>query len=224
MKKLLFLISLCLLSQNFTIASESFGESTQPGVPVPVNTPVPSSAITEEIFKKPPVVSSSSTPAQKQQTSTTILTKTLQKEVPPIATAATVNIAAAPVPAISAASAIKNVTPPVQKIQKPVITGVVLQDVYIGDNINDATTKKVLVYLGLLSNDVLGQVRQINIADKEHIELYTVKGTRIILGNLDNAEKIAGKTQEIFNDMNSTSIPVEYIDLSYSRPVLKIKQ
>ena len=118
MKKLLFLISLCLLSQNFTIASESFGESTQPGVPVPVNTPVPSSAITEEISKKPPVVSSSSTPAQKQQTSTTILTKTLQKEVPPIATAATVNIAAAPVPAISAASAIKNVTPPVQKIQK----------------------------------------------------------------------------------------------------------
>lgn len=112
----------------------------------------------------------------------------------------------------------------VKKIQKPVITGVVLQDVYIGDNINDATTKKVLVYLGLLSNDVLGQVRQINIADKEHIELYTVKGTRIILGNLDNAEKIAGKTQEIFNDMNSTSIPVEYIDLSYSRPVLKIKQ
>lgn len=120
MKKLLFLISLCLLSQNFTIASESFGESTQPGVPVPVNTPVPSSAITEEISKKPPVVSSSSTPAQKQQTSTTILTKTLQKEVPPIATEATVNIAAAPVPAISAASAIKNVTPPVQKIQKPV--------------------------------------------------------------------------------------------------------
>lgn len=119
MKKLLFLISLCLLSQNFTIASESFGESTQPGAPVPVNTPVPSSAITEEISKKPPVVSSSSTPAQKQQTSTTILTKTLQKEVPPIATAATVNIAAAPVPAISAASAIKNVTPPVQKIQKP---------------------------------------------------------------------------------------------------------
>ena len=120
MKKLLFLISLCLLSQNFTIASESFGESTQPGVPVPVNTPVPSSAITEEISKKPPVVSSSSTPAQKQQTSTTILTKTLQKEVPPIATAATVNIAAAPVPAISAASAIKNVAPPVQKIRKPV--------------------------------------------------------------------------------------------------------
>lgn len=110
-----------------------------------------------------------------------------------------------------------------KKIQKPVITGMVLQDVYIGDSINDDTVKKILVYLGLLNNEVLSQIRQVNIADKEHIELYTVKGTKIILGNLEDVEKIAEKTQEIFKDMSTTTIPVEYIDLSYSRPVLKIK-
>lgn len=109
-----------------------------------------------------------------------------------------------------------------KKIQKPVITGMVLQDVYIGDSINDDTVKKILVYLGLLNNEVLSQIRQVNIA--EHIELYTVKGTKIILGNLEDVEKIAEKTQEIFKDMSTTTIPVEYIDLSYSRPVLKIKQ
>lgn len=80
------------------------------------------------------------------------------------------------------------------------------------------------MYLGLLNNEVLSQIRQVNIADKEHIELYTVKGTKIILGNLEDVEKIAEKTQEIFKDMSTTTIPVEYIDLSYSRPVLKIKQ
>lgn len=112
----------------------------------------------------------------------------------------------------------------VKKIQKPVITGIILQDVYIGDNINNDAVKRILVYLGLLSNDILGQVRQINIVNKEHIELYTVKGTRIILGDLEDARKLADRTQEIFNDMNTTAIPVEYIDLSYSRPVLKIKQ
>ena len=111
-----------------------------------------------------------------------------------------------------------------KKIQKPVITGMVLQDVYIGDSVNDDTVKKILVYLGLLNNEVLSQIRQVNIADKEHIELYTVKGTKIILGNLEDVEKIAEKTQEIFKDMSTTTIPVEYIDLSYSRPVLKIKQ
>lgn len=111
-----------------------------------------------------------------------------------------------------------------KKIQKPVITGMILQDVYIGDSINDDTVKKILVYLGLLNNEVLSQIRQVNIADKEHIELYTVKGTKIILGNLEDVEKIAEKTQEIFKDMSTTTIPVEYIDLSYSRPVLKIKQ
>lgn len=112
----------------------------------------------------------------------------------------------------------------VKKIQKPVITGIVLQDVYIGDGVNDDTVKKILVYLGLLDNDVLGQIRQVNMADREHIELYTVKGTKIILGNLEDIEKKAEKTQEIFKDMSTMTIPVEYIDLSYSRPVLKIKQ
>lgn len=111
-----------------------------------------------------------------------------------------------------------------KKIQKPVITGIVLQDVYIGDSVSDDIVKKILVYLGLLNNEVLSQIRQVNIADKEHIELYTVKGTKIILGNLEDVEKIAEKTQEIFKDMSTTTIPVEYIDLSYSRPVLKIKQ
>ncbi|MBM6832348.1 FtsQ-type POTRA domain-containing protein [Megamonas hypermegale] len=111
-----------------------------------------------------------------------------------------------------------------KKIQKPVITGIVLQDVYIGDSVSDDIVKKILVYLGLLNDEVLNQIRQVNIVNKDHIELYTVKGTKIILGNLNNVEKIAEKTQEIFKDMSTTTIPVEYIDLSYSRPVLKIKQ
>lgn len=111
-----------------------------------------------------------------------------------------------------------------KKIQKPVITGIVLQDVYIGDSVNDDIVKKILVYLGLLNDEVLNQIRQVNIVNKDHVELYTVKGTKIILGNLNDVEKIAEKTQEIFKDMSTTTIPVEYIDLSYSRPVLKIKQ
>ena len=111
-----------------------------------------------------------------------------------------------------------------KKIQKPVITGIVLQDVYIGDSVSDDIVKKILVYLGLLNDEVLNQIRQVNIVNKDHVELYTVKGTKIILGNLEDVEKIAEKTQEIFKDMSTTTIPVEYIDLSYSRPVLKIKQ
>ena len=48
MKKLLFLISLCLLSQNFTIASESTGNTVPASVPVPmqpVKEPIPSFSV-----------------------------------------------------------------------------------------------------------------------------------------------------------------------------------
>ena len=35
---------------------------------------------------------------------------------------------------------------------------------------------------------------------------------------------LATKTNDFFEDMKTAFIPIEYIDFSYSRPVLKIKQ
>ena len=37
-------------------------------------------------------------------------------------------------------------------------------------------------------------------------------------------EELKNKTNEFFYDVKTTTIPVEYIDFSYARPVLKIKQ
>lgn len=111
-----------------------------------------------------------------------------------------------------------------KKIQKPIIVGVILQDVYTGDKINNDTVNKVLKYLGYLNSDLLSQIIQINIINPDSIEAYTVKGTKIILGKIDAPEVLATKTNDFFEDMKTASIPIEYIDFSYSRPVLKIKQ
>lgn len=111
-----------------------------------------------------------------------------------------------------------------KKIQKPVIVGTSLDDVYTGDKVENEVVNKVLSYLGYLKPEVLQQIIQINIADANTIEAYTLKGTKIILGNIEDPKDLANKTNEFFYDVKTTTIPVEYIDFSYARPVLKIKQ
>lgn len=111
-----------------------------------------------------------------------------------------------------------------KKVQKPVIVGVALQDVFTGDKVENEAVNKVLNYLGYLNAEVEQQIIQIDITNQDNIEAYTMKGTKIILGNVDNPEELAMQTNNFFGDVQSASIPIEYIDFSYSRPVLKIKQ
>ncbi len=111
-----------------------------------------------------------------------------------------------------------------KKIQRPLISGIILQDVYTGDTINNETVNKVLHYLGYLNPESLQQIVQINILDPNRVEVYTVKGTKIFLGNIENPEELADKTNNFFNDIKAATIPIDYIDFGYSRPVLRVKQ
>lgn len=111
-----------------------------------------------------------------------------------------------------------------KKIQKPVIVGMTLNDVYTGDQIHDDVINKVLTFLGALQPDVLQQIIQIDVTRPESIKAYSMKGTKIILGDINEPEALASKTNDFFNDVKTAAIPIEYIDFSYSRPVLKIKQ
>ena len=74
MKKLLFLISLCLLSQNFTIASESTGNTVPASVPVPmqpVKEPLPSFSV--PIIQAPKILDNAE-PVVEKEIKKTVLT------------------------------------------------------------------------------------------------------------------------------------------------------
>lgn len=111
----------------------------------------------------------------------------------------------------------------IKKINKPIISGEILQNVYTGDNVNDELVKRVLEYLGLLDQDSMKQVMQINISNKDNVVVYTAIGTKLILGNMENPNDLAMKTINFFGDLKTTAIPIDYIDFSYSRPVFKVK-
>ena len=110
------------------------------------------------------------------------------------------------------------------KIKKPMISGMVLQDVYTGDAVSDDAVKKILSYMSMLSPDAVSQIAYVDMSDKNKVQLYTNGGTWILLGAVDEPEQLAAKTNEFMDDIRAASIPVDYIDFSYSRPVLRVKQ
>lgn len=111
----------------------------------------------------------------------------------------------------------------VKKINKPIISGNVLQNVYTGDTVNNQTVKRVLEYLGLLDQETTKQVIQIDISNESNVVVYTAIGTKLLLGSVENPNDLAMKTLNFFSDLKATSIPIDYIDFSYSRPVFRVK-
>lgn len=110
-----------------------------------------------------------------------------------------------------------------KKIDLPVITGIILEDVYTGETVDNETIAKVLAYLGFIKEEFLKQIIQIDVKEPNNIVVYTVKGVKIKVGSLANPQDLADKTNAFLADVKVEGIPIEYVDFSYKRPVLKIK-
>ena len=105
----------------------------------------------------------------------------------------------------------------------PLITGVSVHDLYIGDDVKDAAVTKVLELLQKISPAALNQLSEINAANPGAIVAYTAKAVQIRLGNLERLEDKARLTEDFLQDQQTSPYTVEYVDFSYEVPVIRLK-
>lgn len=110
-----------------------------------------------------------------------------------------------------------------QKMPIPLITGITLHDLYIGDDNTNETVAQVLCFLQKLDAEALNQISEINIADPEAVKAYTTDAVQIRLGNMDRMEEKAMLTQEFLHALPNSRHPIEYVDFSYTAPVIRLK-
>lgn len=110
-----------------------------------------------------------------------------------------------------------------QTMKFPMLTGVTIADVYIGDRISDENVLKAAGFLESLDNADLEQISEINLAVPQNIMAYTTGGVRIKLGDLSLYEEKAKKTMVFLEDLKTIKKPIEYVDFEYTPPVLKFK-
>ncbi len=117
-------------------------------------------------------------------------------------------------------TAVKNI----KKLDVPLITGVRLGTIYIGDTASLPAAKNVLAYLADLDEATLGKLSEVNIKTNGDLVAYTLQAVTIRLGQPDRLPDKAKLTREILENIGDKKAVIEYIDLNYASPYIKFKQ
>ena len=104
----------------------------------------------------------------------------------------------------------------------PIITGVRLRDLYIGDDNNNAQITYVIAFLAKIDPTDIGQISEVNITVPSAVVAYTKSALPIRLGQLEHISEKAGLTQDFLQDQKTTRHTVEYVDFSYDAPFIKL--
>lgn len=109
-------------------------------------------------------------------------------------------------------------------MQIPMITGAIVRDLYIGDEIDDETVKKILAFLQLLNEDTLNRLSEVAVVESDYIVMYsaTEKPVQIRLGRLERLKEKARLTEDFLRDLDTNPHEVEYVDFNYTSPFIKL--
>jgi len=112
----------------------------------------------------------------------------------------------------------------IKQLNVPMLTGIRLDNEYVNDKIENPVIQHTLQYLSLLDEVTLSQLSEINLHLPEQVSAYTTHSVHIRLGNSEQLSDKAKLTNDILHEIADKKMVVEYIDLNYSSPFLKLKQ
>ena len=104
----------------------------------------------------------------------------------------------------------------------PIITGVKLRDLYIGDDNNDPQVAQAISFLARIDPADIGEISEVSIKKPDAVVAYTKTALPIRLGQLTGISDKAALTQDFLRDQKTTRHTVEYVDFSYDAPFIKL--
>ena len=109
----------------------------------------------------------------------------------------------------------------------PMITGAIMKDLYIGDDVTDQMVIKILYYLQQMSEESLNKLSEVAVIGPEYVVAYTntsKKAVQIRIGKLERLEEKAKLTEDFLQDLENNPHVVEYVDFNYTAPFIKLAQ
>lgn len=110
-----------------------------------------------------------------------------------------------------------------RKMPIPMITGVKMHDMYIGDDNKDTRVAKVLELLASLNQEAINSLSEISVANPEAVTAYTNQSVQIRLGNFERWEEKAEQTKEFLHNLPNSRHQIEFVDFSYTAPFIRLK-
>lgn len=104
----------------------------------------------------------------------------------------------------------------------PLVTGIkVSGNLTAGRVIQSKELLNVLSALNMLSSTTLAKISEVNLQQKDNLFIYMLDGMEIRLGNYDDLAKKINILIPILQDSQIKNSSIEYIDMRYSKPVIK---
>ena len=118
---------------------------------------------------------------------------------------------------MSAGKSIKNA-------DAPIVSGVAGKNVFVGDIINDIKIIHIFDFLDSLDSFSRLKISEVNVYDSTSIKVIDIAGRPYFLGDVKQIKEKAPVLCALVKELSEKNLAVEFVDLSYAKPYIKIKQ
>ena len=112
----------------------------------------------------------------------------------------------------------------IKEADAPVLSGVVTGNIFFGDTIKEKNVLEILGFLSKLDKEVTDSISEIAVDGGNNVKFNLRYGYPILLGNADNISDKLDIFITVFNDIKTKNIRAEYIDLTFAKPYIKLRQ
>lgn len=105
----------------------------------------------------------------------------------------------------------------------PVITGISVSDLFVGDVVDDKSANQVLDFVSSLDNNTIKCLSEINITNPEDVMIYA-GSVQIRLGDLDKLPEKVKVTKSVLTELQQTRHPIEYVDARFEAYSVRLRQ
>lgn len=119
---------------------------------------------------------------------------------------------------------VMSVSDGIKEADAPVLSGVVTGNIFFGDTIKEKNVLEILSFLSKLDKEVTDSISEIAVDSGNNVKFNLRYGYLILLGNADNISDKLDIFITVFNDIKTKNIRAEYIDLTFAKPYIKLRQ
>ena len=119
---------------------------------------------------------------------------------------------------------VMSVSDGIKEADAPVLSGVVTGNIFFGDTIKEKNVFEILSFLSKLDKEVTDSISEIPVDSGNNVKFNLRYGYPILLGNADNISDKLDIFITVFNDIKTKNIRAEYIDLTFAKPYIKLRQ
>lgn len=111
----------------------------------------------------------------------------------------------------------------IRSADAPFLSGAVADNVFVGDKVKEQGILQTVTFLGKLDRAIIDKISEVNIKD-DNVKIIFQYGYYIMIGAADKLSEKQKLFLTVYNELKNSELDVEYIDLTYEKPYIKLRK